>query len=262
MQFSSSEIIAIVAVGTFIFLLAPIFLLIYIRQYNLRKIKDQEEKKVMAQQFESELLKTQIEVQEQTMQTIASNLHDNIGQLLSLTNITLGSININDTAKAETKINTSVELVNKSIKELRELAKLLQGEQLLQKGIGHAIEQEVNWLKKTEAYSVYFENRNDNGTALPQTDLIILRLFQEIANNIIKHAQATEISIKLYQKESDLFLSVEENGIGFDYEVEKKKSSGLGLNTIEKKVALINGTISVQSSANKGSQILIQIPYC
>ena len=263
MQFSSSEIIAIVAVGTFIFLLAPIFLLIYIRQYNLRKIKDQEEKKLMAQQFESELLKTQIEVQEQTMQTIASNLHDNIGQLLSLTNITLGSININDTAKAETKINTSVELVNKSIKELRELAKLLQGEQLLQKGIGHAIEQEVNWLKKTEAYSVNFENGlDDSETPLPQTDLIILRLFQEIANNIIKHAQATAINIKLYQKESDLFLSVEENGIGFDYEVEKKKSSGLGLNTIEKKVALINGTISVQSSANKGTQILIQIPYC
>ena len=54
------------------------------------------------------------------------------------------------------KINTSVELVNKSIKELRALAKLLQGEQLLQNGIGYAIAQEINWLRKTEAYEIYF----------------------------------------------------------------------------------------------------------
>lgn len=262
MQLSSSEIITIVTLGTLIFLLAPLFLLIYIRQYNQRKIKNIEEKKIMAQQFESELLKTQIEVQEQTMQTIASNLHDNIGQLLSLTNITLGSINLGQAEKAETKINTSVELVNKSIKELRELAKLLQGEQLLQKGIGYALEQEINWLKKTEAYEVHFENSlTDDIDSSPQTDLVILRLFQEMSNNIIKHAQATKILIKLYHEENRLFLSIKENGIGFDYEAAKASKNGLGLTSIEKKVKLVNGVFNIQSIPHKGTQIEIQIPY-
>lgn len=262
MQFSSSEIIAIIIIGTLIFLIAPIFLLIYIRQYNLRKIKDLEEKKAMAQQFESELLKTQIEVQEQTMQTIASNLHDNIGQLLSLTNLTLGSVNIKEEEKAEKKINNSIELVNKSIKELRELAKLLQGEQLLQNGISYAIEQEVNWLKKTEAYEVHFENDLAEGTlTIPQTDLVILRLFQEITNNIIKHAQATKINIKLYHADNQLFLKIKENGIGFSYEEAKKGNNGLGLASIEKKVKLINGLFNIQSIPHKGTQIEIEIPY-
>lgn len=245
-----------------IFLIIVVGILILVTSYYRKKRIHLDEKKELSQKFESELLKTQIEVQEQTMQTIASNLHDNIGQLLSLTNITLGSINISDAEKAETKINTSVELVNKSIKELRELAKLLQGEQLLQKGIGYAIEQEINWLKKTEAYEVHFENSlAEDIASSAQTDLVILRLFQEISNNIIKHAQATKIVIQLYYEENRLFLSVKENGIGFDYVAAKANNNGLGLNSIEKKVKLINGLLYVQSTLGKGTEIVVQIPY-
>jgi len=262
MQLSSSEIITIITIGTLIFLLAPIFLLVYIRQYNLRKIKNAEEKELMQQKFDSEILKTQIEVQEQTMQTIASNLHDNIGQLLSLTNLTLGSINLQENEKAEKKIGTSIELVNKSIKELRELAKLLQGEQLLQQGISYAITQEINWLQKIEAYQIHFENNMAETTLVsPQKDLVILRLFQEIINNIIKHAKATEITVQLYYAENQLFLSVIENGTGFDYEKVKQNNSGLGLYSIEKRVKMINGVLHLQSTINKGTEIVIQIPY-
>lgn len=262
MQATESEIAIIIAISTLIFLLVPSSLLLYINLTNRKKKTFILEKENLKKEHEANLLKTQLEVQEQTMQTIASNLHDNIGQLLSLTNITLGSININEVEKAETKINTSVELVNKSIKELRELAKLLQGEQLLQNGIGYAIEQEVNWLKKTDSYEITFENNIKAHTmSTAQTDLVVLRLFQEISNNIIKHAQATEITIKLYQEEDQLFLNIKENGIGFDYEAAKNSGKGLGLNSIEKKVKLIDGSFEIHSSPNHGTQIVIQIPY-
>ncbi|WP_343530575.1 ATP-binding protein [Pedobacter sp.] len=262
MQFSPSEIITIIAIGSLIFVLAPIFLLVYIRQYNLRKIKDLEEKKMMAQQFESELLKTQIEVQEQTMQTIASSLHDNIGQLLSLTNLTLASINMDDREKANKKIDASTDLVNKSIKELRELAKLLQGERLLEKGIGHAIAQEVSWLKKAEIYEIIFiDELGESLEASPEKELIILRLFQEIINNIIKHAQATEITIGAAHKQGNLLIFIQENGIGFNYQDVSKNNSGLGLHTIEKRVKLIDGTFQVDSEIGKGTQTKLNIPY-
>lgn len=253
---------------TSIILISSIFfvivagLIVLVTTYYKKRKAHLEEKKALNQKFESELLKTQIAVQEQTMQTIASNLHDNIGQLLSLTNITLGSINISNAEKAEMKINTSVELVNKSIKELRALAKLLQGEQLLQNGIGYAIAQEINWLRKTEAYEIHFENSLTKDIAVaPQTDLVILRLFQEICNNIIKHAQATKITIQLYLQENHLFLGIKENGVGFDYEQAKANNNGLGLNSIEKKVKLINGLLYIQSTLGRGTEIVIQIPY-
>ena len=247
---------------TIVFFVIVIGLIALVTTYYRKKKSHLAEKKRLNQKFQSELLQTQIEVQEQTMQTIASSLHDNIGQLLSLTNITLNSININDTQKAENKINTSIELINKSIKELRELAKLLQGEQLLQNGIAYAIEQEINWLRKTEAYTVQFENNlAENITSSQEKNLVILRLFQEISNNIIKHAKASEIKVILYHADKHIFLNIEENGVGFNYPEARKSSKGLGLASIEKKVTLVNGFFNVESTPNIGTRIIIQIPY-
>ncbi len=84
-----------------IFLIAPAFIIIYIIIQNQRKKKHIEEKAKMQQTFAAELIKTQLEVQEQTMQTIGADLHDNIGQLLSLTALTLGSVEFNDVNKAQ-----------------------------------------------------------------------------------------------------------------------------------------------------------------
>lgn len=216
----------------------------------------------MNQKFEAELLKTQIEVQEQTMQTIAADLHDNIGQLLSLTTLTLSSIDLEHQQKAEKKIGDSLTLLNKSIQELRELAKVLHGEQLIAQGLGHALQQECNWLKKTEAFQLQFNNQlSDVKNSSPQKDLIILRLVQEIFNNIIKHAQAKNIVVDVYLNHEMLYLEVKEDGIGFDYENIQKEKMGMGLASLQKRVSMINGNIKINSVPQKGTAIHIQIPY-
>ncbi|WP_316737767.1 sensor histidine kinase [Pedobacter aquatilis] len=234
----------------------------YIRSYNRHKKNHFVEKENMRQKFEAEILKTHIEVQDQTMQTIATELHDNIGQLLSLTTLTLNSIQIPDNEKASEKISNSLSLVSKSIKEIRELAKILHGEQIVESGIGHAIEQEVNWLRKVEGYTLIVTNDLlEIDTTSPNKDLIILRLLQEIINNIIKHAQASMIQIDTGLKNDVLLLTVKENGIGFDYEEAKNRKSGLGLNSIKKRVEMIEGKIDVISAPEKGTSIFIEIPY-
>ncbi|WP_165499665.1 sensor histidine kinase [Pedobacter frigidisoli] len=216
----------------------------------------------MKQKFEAEMLQTLVEVQDQTMQTIATELHDNVGQLLSLTTLTLNSINLGDSEKAGKKIESSLSLVNKSIKELRELAKLLHGEQLVENGIGHAIEQEINWLSKSGAYELKVSNQLfDLQVASPNKDLIILRLLQEIINNIIKHAKASYIEIDCYYAHETLYLKVKENGIGFSYDEKKQKKTGMGLNSIYKRIEMINGKLVLNSKLNKGTSIAIEIPY-
>ncbi|MCZ4223699.1 sensor histidine kinase [Pedobacter rhodius] len=253
---------SIILLASLVFLLMPIFLLLYIRSYNRHKKNHFVEKENMRQKFESEILKTHIEVQEQTMQTIATELHDNIGQLLSLTTLTLNSINIPENEKAAEKIGNSLSLINKSIKEIRELAKILHGEQIVESGIGNAIEQEINWLKRAGAYDLHVNNDLLGlNISSSDKDLIILRLLQEIINNIIKHAQATSIQIDAYLKNEILFLTVKENGIGFDYEEAKNKKAGIGLASIQKRVELIKGKIDVNSASEKGTSIFIEIPY-
>jgi signal transduction histidine kinase len=104
MQISSKEIISLIGLTSIIFLIAPMFLIVYVLSYNRRKKKHQEETMLMQKNYETELLKTQMEVQEQTLKTVAYDLHDNIGQLLSLTTITLSSINLNDSENTAGKI--------------------------------------------------------------------------------------------------------------------------------------------------------------
>ncbi|WP_231458925.1 MULTISPECIES: sensor histidine kinase [unclassified Pedobacter] len=248
--------------ASLVFLLMPISLLMYIRSYNRHKKNHFIEKENMRQKFESEILKTHIEVQDQTMQTIATELHDNIGQLLSLTTLTLNSIQITDNEKASEKISSSLSLVSKSIKEIRELAKILHGEQIVESGIGNAIEQEISWLRKIEGYTLQVTNDllQINITSQDK-DLIILRLLQEIINNIIKHAQASTIQIDTSLKNETLLLTVKENGIGFNYEDAAKRKTGMGLNSIKKRVEMIDGKIDVISAPEKGTSIFIEIPY-
>ena len=87
-----------VIIATAIFLIAPAFIVVYIFIYNQRKKLHIQEKAQMKLSFEAEIAKTQLEVQEQTMQTIGAELHDNIGQLLSLTSLTLNSIELDNAA--------------------------------------------------------------------------------------------------------------------------------------------------------------------
>ncbi|MEH3113373.1 sensor histidine kinase [Pedobacter terrae] len=216
----------------------------------------------MQQKFESEMLQTRVEVQDQTMQSIATELHDNVGQLLSLTTLTLNSVNLNDVEKAKKKIDNSLALVNKSIKELRELAKLLHGEQLVENGIGHAIDQEINWLNKAGTYELKVSNQLLNlPITSPDKDLIILRLLQEIINNIIKHAQAKHIKIDAYLKQDILYLNVTDNGIGFYPDEFNTKKSGMGLSSIYKRMEMINGKLVLNSAPGEGTSISIEIPY-
>ncbi|MCX2573411.1 sensor histidine kinase [Pedobacter sandarakinus] len=240
----------------------PFFLIMYIRSYNRHKQDHILEKAAMQQKFESEMLQTRIEVQDQTMQTIATELHDNVGQLLSLTTLTLNSVNLQDSEKATKKIENSLSLVNKSIKELRELAKLLHGEQVVENGLKHAIDQEINWLTKTGAYEIeVVNNLVDLQQTSPDKDLIILRLLQEIISNIIKHANATKISFNAFFTNNILYLQVKEDGVGFNYEEIKEKKSGMGLKSILKRIEMINGKLTLNSEQNSGTHINIEIPY-
>jgi signal transduction histidine kinase len=262
MQSQTTQIAILVGISTLIFLLMPVFLIFYIKisiKYRKNHIL---EKAAMKQKFESEMLQTRVEVQDQTMQSIATELHDNVGQLLSLTTLTLNSVNLDDGEKAKKKIDNSLALVNKSIKELRELAKLLHGEQLVENGIGHAIDQEINWLNKAGSYELKIDNQLiDLQITSPNKDLIILRLLQEIINNIIKHAQATYIQIDSHLTNNILHLRVAENGIGFNPEEIKSKKSGMGLNSIYKRIEMISGKLILNSTPGEGTSISIEVPY-
>jgi len=260
MQISSKELIYLIGLITFIFLLAPLFLIIYISLYNKKKARHAEEKEALKKTFEMELLKSQIEVQENILQDISSNLHDNIGQLLSLTSITLSSIKA-DSINQE-KIRNASELTLRTIQELRQLSRRMNGQELIKKKLGHAIGYELDWLQKGTEYEINFQdNTADQIWENAGKELVMFRLFQEILSNIIRHAQATSINIILNQESGIQTLTVRDNGKGFLVEDKLKTSDGMGLSNLTKRAAMMNGTLIINSIPGSGTEISVSIPY-
>lgn len=212
--------------------------------------------------FDAEITKTQLEVQEQTMQTIGADLHDNIGQLLSLTSLTLNSIELENISKARQKIDAAIDLTSRSIKEMRLLGKLLQGDQLVVLGLPAAIRHEINWVEKSGRFQVsYTEDGELPAVNNPEKDLILFRILQEVLNNIIKHAQATQINIRLEYLDEQLYLKVADNGIGFNTNELQHEASGLGLQNIQKRAGIIGGKASISSIPGEGTTIAIFTSY-
>jgi signal transduction histidine kinase len=242
-------------------MISPAFIVLYILVYNKRKKKYAEEKEQMEQNFNNELIKTQHEIREQTMQTIGADLHDNVGQLLSLTSFTLKSIAYGEPDTMMKKVSDAIELTSRSIQEMRLLGKLLQGEQLIGIGLTEAIKQEVKWLEKTGQYHVDYHDEGLSGvTAYPEKDLIVFRIVQEVLNNAIKHAQATAIAIKL-SYHGGLQLDISDNGIGFNLAEIQAGQMGMGLQNIYKRAVLIGGQTNIHSAPGEGTHIHVFIPY-
>lgn len=259
---ANNDIKELIIITTLIFLIAPAFLVLYIFIYNQRKKRHIEEKKLMRLTFESELIKTQMEIREQTMQTIGADLHDNIGQLLSLTSLTLNSVKLEDAEKAQLKIDAALDLTMRSIKEMRLLGKLLQGEQLIALGLPEAIRHEINWMERSGQYLVNYDIEGEQPAQNnPDKDLILFRILQEVFNNIIKHSKAKDISIKLVYNEQGVRLQVIDNGMGFEVNHLSEDQKGMGLLNIQKRAEIVGGEIFIQSQPGEGTCIDIFIPY-
>lgn len=259
LQVSATEDLKVVFIlATLAFLLTPLFLLLYIHSYNTRKKSHAEEKKRMAIAFEAEILMARLETQEHTMQTIATELHDNIGQLLGLSALTLGSIDVADPQKTAVKVSDVRELNSKAIAELRQLAKLMQGERMMGEGLDVVIQAELDYLIRTGHYTATFINRYGNLSGVDaRKQLFLFRMVQEAINNAVKHAKASHLLVVLKAVEGQLELSITDNGDGFD--VSKALGQGMGLYTMKRRAELIDGEVEICAVSGEGTKILIRI---
>ena len=249
---------SIIGLVTIFFILMVAIIIITAVLYHNRKRSHQ----IDLANFQNILLQAQLEVQEQTMQTIGADLHDNIGQLLSLTSLTLNSVELEESHKAYPKIDAAIGLTAKSIQEMRLLGKLLQGDQLVRLGLSEAIRYQIDWLERSGRYEISYDEESEIPSEKNSNiDLILFRILQEILNNVIKHARATCIGVKLAYCEGKLQLQIIDNGVGFDAGNLPAGNAGMGLHNIQKRAAIVGGEISIDSKPGVGTRIALVVPY-
>ena len=257
------DIIITVVAFSLILILLAILLIIYINIQQKKKLTYQKEKSLIQSQFQQTLLQTQLEIQEQTFKNISQEIHDNIGQVLSLVKLNINTMNSGEPVALNDKINDSKVLITKAIQDLRDLSKSINTDYVTELGLVRSIEYELEMIQRTGSYKIQF---NINGQAYrleQQQELILFRIVQEALHNIMKHAKATAIDVQLLFEPELFILKIIDNGVGFDSsQVEQNNYNGLGLGirNMHNRASMISTDFKLVSNPDKGTALILTLP--
>lgn len=198
--------------------------------------------------------------QEEERSRMARELHDGLGGLLSGVKINLNNMKrrLIITEEDGQSFENSLALLDQSISEMRRVAHNLMPESILRYGLDGAIKEFLESIDNEELVVVYQSYNIDKGIH-KQLDITTYRIIQELVNNIIKHAQASEVLVQVRRDEQLLIIDVEDNGKGFEVP-DLKDRTGMGLAGIRSRVNYWKGELSIDSTKDKGTSIHIQIP--
>lgn len=259
-------VIAILAATVLILIIAVfVVLLVFVSQRRKeaqgRKIAELDRKAVqMENKFKNEILQAQLEIQEQTMKTISQEIHDNIGQGLTLAKLNLNTILPLQDVKLGQKIINSKDLISKAISDLRDLSHSLDTDYVQEMGLQRAIEYELERIQKTEAANAVLEIEGNSYRLSKQKELILFRIAQEAFTNSLKHAEPKTISVKMNYNPEGLSMVISDDGKGMDLLEVIAPNTGLGTRNMQSRADMIGAAIRFDSSPGNGTTIKIFLP--
>ena len=242
---------------TSVFLILAISVISFIVLFQKRQLQNQQDKTALKTAYDQEILKSQIEVQNQTLQHIGRELHDNIGQLLSVAKINLNVLEESDNMEHEF-IKQTNEIISQSINDLRSLTKSLDGDFVNDFGLEESISHELQRIRKTKKFQTEISVLGMKRTLGYEIEIVLFRIVQEVLNNALKHSKAQNIDIVLQYLPTSFELTVKDNGKGFDLEnihPESIESSGAGLRNMQRRMELIGGKCVINSVLGEGTEI-------
>lgn len=242
------EIAIVVSIFTLVILciiMIALFIVFQKRKNNLL-IKQKEAEK----RFEHEISKTQIEIREETFKNISWELHDNIGQLLTLAKIQLQNSDNKEEAKST---------IDMALKELRSISKIINPEYSRKINISKAVELEIERLNRLQFIKAKLNIQGSIKTMDKKIEIILFRIIQEFISNTIKHAKAKDLVTTLDFGEEFFSIFIEDNGRGFD--LDSEENNGVGLLNIRNRAKLISAALEYKSKPGEGTFLQIKYPY-
>lgn len=246
----TNDIALTVIVTTLLILLLIAGVVITIFLANRRHVDQQVKMTQMELNYEKELRTVEHEVQEQVLTNVARELHDNIGQLLTLMRIQMENEKLDNPELAKTLEPVDATLTD-AILQLRMLSRSLNSEMLEHGGLVNAVGQEVQRLQNFKNFQVHWHTDETEPKFNKSQRIMVFRIFQEILNNMMKHAQASNIYVRMEAKNRFL-LVMTDDGKGFDVP-EKESGTGSGLINIMKRAKLANLVLEIDTAPGKGS---------
>jgi signal transduction histidine kinase len=188
--------------------------------------------------------------------SLSQELHDNVAQLMASAVMFL-TLAKRKNDKFQFYTEEALNIVVTATAELRSLSHVLAPPQLNHETLDDALAHLVKKISKSSELEIVSEWEPDDLNELPEKmALHIFRMVQEQMNNILKHASAKHVLVKLFEKEERVFLEIKDDGIGFDI---SKKSDGLGLRNIKTRAKLFDGNATIVSSPSNGCLLQVEL---
>jgi two-component system, NarL family, sensor kinase len=258
------QVIFIVVIGTLLLILLVAFIVMSVYFYQRSQHKHLNAMEDLKNTVQKEILIAQLEIKEKTLNTIAQEIHDNIGQVLSLAKLNLNKVLVTDTTADSEKLNSTKDLIGKAIQDLRNLSKTLNTEYIGDHNLSQLLQTDINLIDKMGDYKINLKIEGVERLHTPQNQLIIYRITQEALNNIIKHAKGNQIDIILNYLPDSFHLTIKDNGVGFQTSSrisEGKRGNGSGIYNMQNRARLIGGVLSYESNPGAGTILKLILPF-
>ena len=262
MHYSPSEALVFVISMTFFIIVMVIFIIITLFFVQKKQNRFNHDILDIKANHELELYKAQSEIQEQTSLEIARELHDNVGQNLSLAKLSLSTLDLDNKDETIASITEISDIIEIALYNLRLLTRFMNTEIIRKGGLIKSINMQVDFIQRGGKFNACLEVTGEP-KALPDTkEIFIFRIVQEAINNIIRHSKASEIFISLDYTRNSLILQVRDNGNGFILE-EKTAGPDLvnGIYNMQRRAKIIEAEFEIDSQIGKGTCIKVITPY-
>lgn len=251
MSEQESQIALIFFGGAFLVIIMSTFIVSMVVLHRQRQVQNRQKLDQLKIEYEKTLLNIENEIQQDTLRHVGRELHDNIGQLLSLAKLNLNSSKPEKQAEGK-------EYINQIIQEVRGLSKSLNLDWVESLSLDDFISQQLARMESTGFCQTHFYTDHSFEELEKDQKLVLVRVIQESLNNAIKHASPSEIAIKIRHSPDKRVIEISDNGEGFDM---TQKSSGSGMTNLKKRMETIGGTFDIHSSLGNGTTIKLSLPF-
>lgn len=260
----TDEIIVTIVASTVLFLLLIIIIFIIIGLYQRKRIRFLQETSEIKAAHQREILQAQIEIQNQTLEYIGQELHDNLGQMLSVAMLQLNGLEDELTESSQqSTVRRMVGTIEGAIQAVRQLAKTLDSGTIQRFGLPDSLTLELERIRQTGRYQTHLHVTGQPYALDDKAGIILFRMAQESLNNALKYARARTITITAdYQP--DLFtLTIADDGQGFVVDEVLSRGidgAGSGLGNLQQRARLLGGSCIIESQLGNGTCVRIRVP--
>ncbi|MBF0328786.1 MAG: PocR ligand-binding domain-containing protein [Nitrospirae bacterium] len=229
-----------------------------------RSLEDRNRAEQALQQYTGQvqnLSRFLFKVQETERRSIARELHDEIGQMLTVINLSLETAASRTSSGEMHKILDEIqESVGQLLGKVRDLSLNLRPSMLDDLGLVHALQWQFNRFTNNTKIKIMFRHSTTSNRFNPEVETAAYRIVQEAITNIARHASTEEAEVVLTENKEKLFITIEDKGKGFDSKNVLANGNTLGLPGMRERLTMLGGSMTIISSAETGTRISIEIP--